>query len=257
MPMPHASPPPSGRAEIDVQKLSVVQLQQMADRGSRRARAELNARMGLIAPDRAANDASAPRHAAAPPTLTERVLAPAAAPSVRAAPPIPAPPVAAPVAVVPDMSEVRAAMPPLAPSMSLSMSAPSTSGAPDPRVVEQLEAMARQDQQRNIADGPPRLVGMVLIVWGALLLLGALIMLGYRVGGGYYLFCGVSMVAVGWLLMQCSRWALALHGGLLLLGLGWAWAYAGGNLITALAQSAPLLLPGVWMLARPVREPLN
>lgn len=118
-------------------------------------------------------------------------------------------------------------------------------------------SMAQQDEARERAHGPPRLVGMVLIAWGVLLLFGALVMLG-RGGGAYYLFCAVGSAAVGWLLMQSSRWAMALHGLLpLLLALAWAWRANGGSLAMAVAQAAPLWIPALWMAVRPVREPLE
>ena len=53
---------------------------------------------------------------------------------------------------------------------------------------------AWQDEARERAHGPPRLVGMVLIAWGVMMLLGGLIMLS-RGGGLYYLFCGVGSAA--------------------------------------------------------------
>ncbi|MFT4195153.1 hypothetical protein, partial [Ottowia sp.] len=134
--------------------------------------------------------------------------------------------------------------------------APAPAAAPSHRLADQLELIARQDSQRARQDGPPRLVGMVLIAWGALILLGALVMLAYR-GGPYYLFCALGVAAVGWLLMRRSRWAMALHGALLLVALGWAWRSAGGSLATALVQAAPLLIPAAWMAVRPVREPLE
>jgi len=194
--MPNAPQPAadSTRPRVDVRRLSLAQLQKMAEQGSRRARAELEGRM------RAAG----------------------------ATPPAPAP----------------AAPPPVA--------------APQPRpdLSAQIELLALQDSQRARADGPPRLVGMVLIAWSALILLGALAMLAHG-GGPYYLFCALGAAAVGGLLMRRSRWALALHGALLLVALGWAWRGAGGSLVTVLVQAAPLLVPAAWMAVRPVREPLE
>ena len=134
-----------------------------------------------------------------------------------------------------------------------------TPDAPRPRhdaLADQLQLMAQQDEARERAHGPPRLVGMVLIAWGVLLLFGALVMLG-RGGGAYYLFCAVGSAAVGWLLMQSSRWAMALHGLLLLLALAWAWRANGGSLAMAVVQAAPLWIPALWMAVRPVREPLE
>ena len=232
---------PPDRRPVDVRTLSVVQLQKLASAGSRRARAELEMRMGASTVVQPAT-VTARRHpdaAAAPPTLTRQYT---------------------PVATVPDMDEVLAA------TARSSVAAPTAARATaraahvdeaHGRVVDQLELMARQDQQRARADGPPRLVGMAMIVWGALLLIGALVMLGYGSGGVYYLFCALAAGAIGWLLMQRNRFALPVHGVLLLLALAWAWRGAAGSLITALVQASPLLIPALWMLARPVREPLE
>ena len=111
---------------------------------------------------------------------------------------------------------------------------------------------------RARAGGPPRLVGLVLLAWGALLLLGGLVMLGRGGVALYYLCCGLGAAAVGALLMRRSRWAMALHGALLLLALGWAWAGAARHsLLLALIQAAPLLIPAAWMAVRSVREPLE
>ena len=208
--------------------MSLAQLQKLAERGSRRARAELDARMRAPGP--------APLPPPAPnqhvPMLTARVGPPqtTVATAAGAAPP-------APGAV------------PAAPGASAPVSADA--------LTQQLHLIARQDEARARADGPPRLVGLVLLAWGALLLLGGLLMLG-RGGGLYYLFCGLGAALVGWLLMQRSRWAMVMHVGLLLLALGWAWAGAARHhpLLT-LVQAAPLLIPALWMVLRQVREPLH
>ena len=217
----------SAKSSVDVRTLSLVQLQKLAERGSRRAKAELEGRMRAAVPAQppmaaapvAAPVAPAPRPPPGPfPTLTER--APPAVPLTAAPPEAEAPP------------------------------------QPHDALVQQLELIARQDEARSRADGPPRLVGMVLIAWGVMMLLGGLIMLS-RGGGLYYLFCGVGSAAVGWLLMQCSRWAMVLHGVLLLAALAWAWQIAKGSLGLAVVQAAPVWIAALWLAVRAVREPLE
>lgn len=229
--MPPATPSSFGtaRARTDVRSLSLAQLQKLAEQGSRRARAELEGRM------RAAGNTSS----TAPP-VAQAPAAASAAPAPRAA-------------AVPDMAEVRAAQARTATPLASLGAAPNASAQ---NLADQLELMARQDEQRARADGPPRLVGMVLIAWGVLIGLGALVMLAHR-GGPYYLFCALGVAAVGWLLMRRSRWAMALHGALLLVALAWAWRSGGGSVFMALVQAAPLLIPAAWMAVQPVREPLE
>ena len=72
----------------------------------------------------------------------------------------------------------------------------------------------------------------------------------------YYLVCGTSAGAVGWLLMRCKRWAMPVHGVLALIALAWAWR-SQGSLGVALVQSAALWIPALWMTMRPVREGLD
>ena len=67
---------------------------------------------------------------------------------------------------------------------------------------------------------------------------------------------GTSAGAVGWLLMRCKRWAMPVHGVLVLIALGWAWR-SQGSLGVALVQSAALWIPALWMTMRPVREGLD
>ena len=120
--------------------------------------------------------------------------------------------------------------------------------------IEQWALIERQELQRSREDGPPRLVGLVLIIWGALLGLGGLLMLA-RGGGTYYLLSGVAAAGVGVLLMRCSRWALRLHAVTVLLALVWAWLSAGA--LTALLQAAPLWIAALWAAVPAVREPLR
>lgn len=220
----------------------MAQLQMLAERGSRRARAELDRRLreqGAAAAPVAPVPPMASTHAARTgtgqgaavgariPTLTTAVHTDGAT-----APSAPARPV--PVATADD---------------------------PDPQKRNNealaLQVLAQHGSDRSRADGPPRLMGMVLIGWGALLLLGSLTMLG-RAAGWYYLYCGAGAAAVGWLLLRCSRWAMALHGALLLVALAWAWRSNSTHSIgLALVQTAPLLVAALWMAVRPVREPLD
>ncbi len=234
-----AAPLPPAKPRVDVRALSLTQLQTLAARGSRRARAELEGRMraaGAVATPAAPARPTAMPAAAAAHTLTVRAEGAAPRP---AATPTPAP-------TRPPLSATERAMP------ALDLPRP-----PPEQLAERLQLIAQQDETRARADGPPRLVGLVLIAWGVLLTLGGLLM-ATRGGGLYYLVCGLGTAAVGWLLMQCSRWALALHGALALLALVWAWG--GGaqrSLPLALLQAAPVLVAALWMALRPVREPLE
>lgn len=121
-------------------------------------------------------------------------------------------------------------------------------------LVDQWALIERQQIERSRADGPPRLVGLVLIAWGVLLGLGGLALLA-RSGSPYYLLCGLAAAAVGALLMRLSRWAAPLHGVLIVLMLAWAWR--SGNGVQALLQAAPLWLAAAWIAVPAVREPLR
>jgi hypothetical protein len=235
--MSAAPPSSSAKNRIDVRTLSLVQLQLLAERGSRRAKAELEGRMRAAAvggqpapPAPLPPPAVAPRPPTGPvPTLTERAMS----------------------------QPVPAAAQPRQPAAAATIDGAANPGAtPHDALAQQLALIARQDEARARADGPPRLVGVVLIAWGVLLLLGALIMLSHS-GGAYYLVCGLGVAAVGGLLLRCSRWALVLHGALVLLALAWAWQLSAGSLGMALVQAAPLWIAALWMLARPLREPLQ
>lgn len=204
---------PSHKHPIDVRTLNVVQLRKLAERGSRRAKAELEGRM----------------RAAASAVLPEPPEPPVPRPAAATAPPAPA-----------------RADPPAAGAQAV----------PSEALLQQLELIAGQNERGVGLDGPPRLVGMALIGWAVLMMLGALLALGHG-GGVYYVVCAVGLAAVGGLLLRCSRWALFLHGALALLALGWAWRGAGGGLVVGVVQAAPVLLPGLWMAARQVREVLE
>lgn len=222
-----SAPATPHQPSIDVRTLSLAQLQKLAERGSRRARAELDNRL------------RAPQAPAAPSTPA---AAPARAPGVRTAAPAPQP-----------QPRQRTTPAPQPAGNPMPGAAPESDGTPD-ALTEKLQLIARQDEGRARLDGPPRLVGLVLMGCGLLLLLSGLIAL--RHGGLYYGFCGLAFGAVGWLLLQRSRWAMAVHGALLAVALGWAWA-SQRSLAMALVQAGPLLVAALWMAVGRVREGLE
>lgn len=120
--------------------------------------------------------------------------------------------------------------------------------------AERLKLMAQLAPERDAA-GPPRLVGLVLIAWGLLLALGGLTLLAQS-GNAYYVYCGLACVAVGYLLMRCSAWAMHAHLALLLLALAWGWR-SDGSALGALASALPLLVPLLWLAVPSVRTPLR
>ena len=224
--VPHISPPttPStsaAPAAPDVRTLSLAQLHRLAGRGSRRAQAELERRMRAAAAD----EPAAPRSAPQPP---QRVPPPST-PSV---PGLASRPLREPV--------VPAAAPAAAPGSAA--------------LVDSWQLIERQQLERARADGPPRLVGRVLMGWGVLLGLGGVALLA-RSGSAYYLLSGAACAAVGALLMRVSRWAAPLHGVLIVLMLAWAWR--GGSGVQALLQAAPLWIAAAWIAVPAVREPLR
>ncbi|MFD1710555.1 hypothetical protein FVQ98_06810 [Ottowia sp. GY511] len=251
--MPPAPNPPSA-SRIDVRTLSLAQLQLLAERGSRRARAELEGRM------RAASPAPAPMGHGGPGRNERRAMNDGFVPAERS--------VAAGSAVLRTPAGPPADLPTLTERAHPSGSAPLTAhmappaaGAPGPAQLnealqKQLELIAQQEGSASRASGPPRLLGMVMIAWGALLLVGGLISLTHG-GGVYYLFCGLGSAAIGWLLMRCSRWAMVVHGVLLLIALGWAWRSSDASVGLALVQAAPVWIAALWMAIRPVREGLD
>ncbi|HOV18516.1 MAG: hypothetical protein U1F38_09690 [Ottowia sp.] len=215
MPQTPSSPAPAPAAP-DVRRLSLTQLHRLAGQGSRRAHAELERRM---------------RAAGAP--------APAA--------PRPAPQPARPAMPAPPAQALR-------PRQDVLPAADGPMAADRAALVDQWALIERQQIERSRADGPPRLVGLVLIAWGVLLGLGGLALLA-RSGSAYYLLCGLAAAAVGALLMRLSRWAAPLHGVLIVLMLAWAWR--SGNGVQALLQAAPLWLAAAWFAVPAVREPLR
>lgn len=223
-----ASPPRSPSAQrkpsVDVRALSLPQLHQAAQRGSRRARAEIERRLSL-----------SPPQAAAPTPRPARV--PAAAAGQSPAPPRPG--------VVPQALETPSA-------------AQAETPEPHQALLEQWTLIERQALERSRLDGAPQLIGLLLLGWGALMAFGALVLLAYAKGadgGLYYLLCGCGVAAVGGLLLRRSRWALLLHLGLLLVAVGVVWGQDGA--VSALVQASPVLLSGLWMLMASVREGLD
>ena len=271
--MPPAPPPPAS-PRIDVRSLSVSQLQQLSARGSRRARAELEGRMRASEPPRLATPDPAP-HATRPAPVQGTSLPTAGSQGAR---PLSAlsPATRVPPANPPTLTEraslnglTPVATPPAAPTPARVASGPLQGAAIPPRgagdeghaaVLDEalqmrMALIARQEGSGARTSGPPRLLGMVLIAWAALLVFGGLVSLRHG-SGVYYLFCGASAAAVGWLLMGCKRWAMPVHGVLVLIALGWAWR-SQGSLGVALVQSAALWMPALWMTIRPVREGLD
>lgn len=227
----------------------MAQLQMLAERGSRRARAELDQRLRNMAPGASPVAAAAPAVPARPP-VSAAATGVAGAQRVAAAPKVPS------IPTLTERADDAAAPARTAPAVGVADVADQGAVRRDNEALA-LQLMAQHSSDRVRADGPPRLVGMVLIAWGVLLLMGSLTMIT-RAAGWYYLYCAVGAAAVGWLLMRCNRWAMALHGALLLVALGWAWrSSATPTLGLALAQSAPLLVAALWMAVRSVREPLE
>ncbi|MDO5087821.1 MAG: hypothetical protein Q4D74_09475 [Comamonadaceae bacterium] len=249
------APQPDHKPAIDVRKLSLAQLKMLADKGSRRARAELEGRMRAMSAEAAPHTPhAAPRMApaAAAPARMSAAVAPASAPVATHRPMSAALPGAGVAAARP---AARPGAVPAMPPMPAMASAGAKEG--DDLEMQKLRLLAQQDNARTRAEGPPRLMGMVLMGWGALLGLGGLVMLASRFGGGFYAVCGLICIGVGWLLWRSSRLALYAHGAALVLMLGWAWHDAHGSFGLALVQAAPLWIAGLWMLVRPVREPLE
>lgn len=147
----------------------------------------------------------------------------------------------------------RTPAPEPAPAAVLPATAAADAG-PHEALIEQWQLLERQRSAPARSAGPPRLLGWVLILWGALLGFGGLMLLA-RGGGAYYLSCGLGCGAVGALLARRSRWAMAAHGVLALLALGWAWR--GGSAVLALIQAAPVLVAALWMALPGVRDALE
>lgn len=278
MPAAPSSSSSDRKPSIDVRTLSMAQLQKLADKGSRRARAELEKRLGAptspapltmpptapapLAPARPASAAAAAQPAAGhaalhAPATSHAARHPAPAPHHVAALQAPhRPPLAAQAR--PHAHHAPGPLPGGLPGLSAQPPAAAADEPPSPQqaLAEQLALIAQQDERRARANGTPRLLGMVLMGWGLLMLLGGLAMLRYS-GGAYYLVSGLGTTAVGWLLLRCSRLALVVQSALLLVALAWAWRDNKGSLILMLVQTTPLLIPAMWMLLRQAREPLE
>lgn len=159
------------------------------------------------------------------------------------------------VSADPSAPTTRTGTPPTAPKKA--PAAKPRDAAPPPNAAaqaERLQLMARLAPERDPA-GPPRLVGLILIAWGAMLGLGGLTLLAQH-GNAYYVFCGLACVTVGILLMWCSPWAAPAHLGLLALAWVWGWR-SDGNALGALVSALPLLLPALWLAVPSLRTPLR
>ena len=247
-------PTPAASPQIDVRRLNMAQLQLLAERGSRRARAELQARLRAATPPAAA--AGAP--AAAPAAPGTRQPAAFSSPPAFGAPPAFSPP-AAGARTAPAITPAQPASPARMDSAPAALPAAAAApGGDDPR-IEQLALLAAQDSARDRADDVPRLAGMVLIGWGVLLLLGGLVMLTRKGGpsGWYYPLLSLGTIGVGWLLLHTRFLAVWLQAGLLMAALAWGWVSAGGSFGLLLAQAAPLLIPASWLAFASVRERLH
>ncbi|MDR0276125.1 MAG: hypothetical protein LBI48_12480 [Burkholderiaceae bacterium] len=217
--MSEPSSPIPPKPQTDMRRLSLAQLQELAKRGSRRARIELEARMGAPLSS-LSSPAPLPPQARAVPAAPPMPRRGALAAMDRAPPPLPA----------------------------------TASDAEDPR-IRKLEMTARQDREDAQSRGLPQLFGLLLMGWGGLLVFAGLVMLAHR-GGGYYLAMGVATLAVGWLLLKGKIWAIYLQSASALLALAWAWSMnhsIGGMLV----QAAAVWVIACWMVVPPVREPLD
>lgn len=236
---------PGRSSSVQVGALSLAQLHQAAQRGSRRAKAELARRM-------AEDD---PTSAAAAPAVRSPQAVPDAQPAFASVPAMASAPVPASKAR-PQPAAVSASSAMAA--QKAAASAPAEPGADKQALVEQWAQIERQELERTRRQGASQLIGMLLLGWGVLVGLGGLIFVAYgpRASDGlYYLLCGVGAAAVGGLLMRNKRWALFLHPALLVVALGVAWGQ--GGTLSAVAQASPLLLPVLWVLMPSVRDALD
>lgn len=251
----HAKP------QIDVRTLNLAQLKMLADKGSRRARAELEARMRAMSAGAAPEAASRARSGApaqpsassgfAPVTDFSALLAqPATQPaSLQGSAPQPSP-AAMPLS--------RAAIPPMP-------AVPAVQNEPlhgHDAMLERLHLLGQQEDARRRTEGPPRLVGLVLMGWGGLVVLAGLVTIlagsHYRGIGGYYLFGGVLCAVAGKLLWNNRRLAIYVHAAASALMLLWGmyWSRSDG-VFSALMQSAPIWLSACWMAVGAIRDPLE
>lgn len=269
------------KPSIDVRTLSMAQLQKLANKGSRRARAELEKRLSAptspapltMPPTAPAPLSPAPAKFDQPAVTAQSATghrashAPGHVASYSAGQSIHAPQ-HAPVHQVPHKPHVtphpaphphhaQAPLPGGLPSLSTPpLDATHEPPSPQQALATQLTMIAQQDERRARASGTPKLLGMMLMGWSVLMLLGGLAMLRYS-GGAYYLVSGMGTLAVGWLLLHCNRIALVVQPAILLVALAWAWHDNKGSLVLMLVQTTPLLIPAMWMLLQQAREPLE
>ena len=82
-------------------------------------------------------------------------------------------------------------------------------------MLERLHLLGQQEDARRRTEGPPRLVGLVLMGWGGLVVLAGLVTIlagsHYRGIGGYYLLGGVLCAVAGKLLWNNRRLAIYVH----------------------------------------------
>lgn len=268
------------KPKIDVRTLTLTQLKMLADKGSRRARAELEGRMRAMESRSSEGQGRASDFLTLPPTEPQP-LSPSSPPSppsptfARPARPQPpaTPPAARPVAPAPQAAaqapaqapRPAAAVPPHPVVQPSAVATPDADAALSPEVfarLESLRASAQQESSRSREQDPPRLVGMVLMGWGGLVGFGGLAMLMagsmYRGNSLYYLIGGLLCGGVGWLLWRCSRMAMAAQAGVVILMLGWALGKTGlSGFFSGLAQAAPIWIPALWLLVPLLRDPLD
>jgi hypothetical protein len=218
------------KTKIDVRALSLTQLLFLTERGSRRARAELERRMARADAAHAHNPVDGHANSGANSHANNRVD------SRHAGNPVDSP----------------------APAMP----SPGNPAAPAPAVREaqvlRLQALGREDELRERAAHAPGLIGMALMGWGALVLCGGLAMLTRR-GGLYYVLSGLACAGIGWLLLRGRRAAIWAHLACAAAALFWAWGnnrHAADAPLLALLQSAPVWAPAWWIAAPPARTPL-
>lgn len=224
------------KPKIEVRELSLAQLQRLTVHGSRRARAELERRLAAFD----VQGRSEPRLGAAIEPV--RVAAPSAPRLSSAASPQ-------------EMAASAAASG--APGTAFSGNRQTQPQISQDVQILQLQAQAQQDESRQRAEGPPGLVGMALMAWGALMLLGGLILLQHK-GGLYYILFGLACAGIGWLLLRCKRSAIWAHAACIVVALLWAWRSDTGNTIVAtLVLSAPIWISALWIAVPPIREPLH
>lgn len=266
------------RQTIDVRSPTLVQLKKLTDKGSRRAKAELERRMRAMSagapadpPPASARSAAAPPLSAARPFESSSGFTPAtdfaamlAQPTRPADLPLPArtAPAASPAAS-PFAAPAAPPRPPAEPPRPHAAAAAGASAAanhPSDELAEKLRLLARQEDARQRSEDPPRLVGMALMAWGGMLFLGGLVVLlssQHRGLGGYYLLGGALCAFVGRLLWQNNRLAIVVHAtaALFMFALSFMWRKDG--MLSTFMQSAPVWAAACWLAVPAVRDPLD